>query len=46
MLIRSEERELARYTAVKSAGLSLTQAQKHFGFQNMTNRVAKVEREI
>ena len=43
LCLSDRERELVRYAAVKSAGLSSTQAQKQLGFQNMTDRVAKVQ---
>ena len=37
------ERELVRYTAVVSSGLSATGARKHFGLDTMQQRVEKVE---
>ena len=46
LCLSDRERKLVRYTAVKSSGLSSTQAQKQLGFQNMTDRVAEVENAI
>ena len=40
------ERELIRYTVVKSSGLSSTQAHKQLGFQNMDQRIGKVDNAI
>ena len=40
------ERELLRYTAVKSSGLSATQAYKQLGLQNMDQRITKVDNVI
>ena len=38
-----KERDLLRYTAVKSSGLSATQAYKQLGLQNMDQRITKVD---
>lgn len=38
------ERELIRFTAFKSSGLSATSARKHFGLENMLERSNRVQR--
>ena len=37
------ERELIRYTAFKASGLTKTGARKHYGLENLTVCVSKVE---
>ena len=37
------EKELVRYTAFRASGLSLSSARRHFGFDNLSEWVAKVE---
>lgn len=47
ILARSDrEREMVRYAAFRSSGLSITSARKHFGFDNLAERVKKVEDSI
>ena len=41
-----KERELVRYTAFRASGLTKTGAQKHFGFQNLPERIARVEESL
>jgi hypothetical protein len=39
-----KERELIRYTAYKASGLSKTGARKYYGFEDMTNRLSKIQK--
>ena len=46
MCVSDREQELIRYAVVKSSGLSSTQAYKQLGFQNMDQRIGKVDNAI
>ena len=37
------ERELVKYTAFRASGMTKSSARRHFGFQNLSERVSKVE---
>ena len=39
-----QEREVIRYTAVKASRLSATAARKYYGFEDMSNRLLKVQK--
>ena len=41
-----QEREVIRYTAVKASRLSATAARKYYGFEDMSNRLLKVQKTI
>ena len=41
-----KERELVRYTTFRASGLTKTGAQKHYGFENLPERIARVEESL
>ncbi len=40
------ERECLKYAVVKASGISATEARRRYGFENMTTRLARVEKAI